>query len=111
MVQGAIAALRAAGRGKAVGKKPSTEYMFAIDGDKTQLRSSSKTSPVMQSMGLTPREQALSQINLLLEVITKKIPLTSQKTSVAGARLISPNCKAVNTYLTTQYLTKALPCR
>jgi ABC-type sugar transport system substrate-binding protein len=112
MVQGAIAALRAAGRGKAVGKKPSTEYIFAIDGDKTQLQQLlSKTSPVMQSMGLTPREQALRQINLLLEVITKKIPLTSSKTVIAGAQLINPNCKAVNAYLTTQYLTRALPCR
>jgi hypothetical protein len=66
---------------------------------------------VMQSMGLTPKGQALRQINLLLEVITKKIPLTSSKTVIAGAQLINPNCKAVNTYLTTQYLTKALPCK
>lgn len=112
MVQGAIAALNAAGRGKAVGKRPRTEYIFAIDGDKTQLQQLlSKTSPVMQSMGLTPREQALRQINLLLEVITKKIPLTSSKTVIAGAQLVNPNCKAVNTYLTTQYLAKALPCK
>ena len=33
----------------------------------------------MQSMGLAPREQSLKQINLLLEVIEKKIPPTSQK--------------------------------
>jgi ribose transport system substrate-binding protein len=112
MVQGAIAALKAAGRGKAVGKKPLTEYIFAIDGDKTQLQQLlSKTSPVMQSMGLTPREQALRQLNLLLEVITKKIPLTSSKTVIAGAQLVNPNCKAVNAYLTTQYLAKALPCK
>jgi ribose transport system substrate-binding protein len=112
MVQGAIAALTAAGRGKAVGKKPTSEYIFAIDGDKTQLQQLlSPTSPVMQSMGLTPKGQALRQINLLLEVITKKIPLTSSKTVIAGAQLINPNCKAVNTYLTTQYLTKALPCK
>ena len=49
--------------------------MFAIDGDKQQLRQLlDKTSPVMQSMGLAPREQSLKQINLLLEVIEKKIP-------------------------------------
>ena len=41
MIQGAIAALKSAGRGKAVNKRPATEYMFAIDGDKQQLRSSS----------------------------------------------------------------------
>jgi ABC-type sugar transport system substrate-binding protein len=112
MVQGAIAALTAAGRGKAVGKKPTTEYIFAIDGDKTQLQQLlSKTSPVMQSMGLTPKEQALRQLNLLLEVINKKIPLTSSKTVIAGAQLVNPNCKAVNAYLTTQYLSKALPCK
>jgi ABC-type sugar transport system substrate-binding protein len=112
MVQGAIAALTAAGRGKAVGKRPRTEYIFAIDGDKTQLQQLlSKTSPVMQSMGLTPREQALRQLNLLLEVITKKIPLTSTKTVTAGAQLVDPNCRAVNAYLTRQYLQKALPCR
>jgi ribose transport system substrate-binding protein len=112
MVQGAIAALNAAGRGKAVGKKPTSEYIFAIDGDKTQLQQLlSKTSPVMQSMGLTPKEQALRQLNLLLEVINKKIPLTSSKTVIAGAQLVDPNCKAVNAYLTTQYLAKALPCK
>lgn len=112
MVQGAIAALTAAGRGKAVGKKPQTEYIFAIDGDKTQLQQLlSKSSPVMQSMGLTPKQQALRQLNLLLEVITKKIPLTSSKTVIAGAQLVDPNCKAVNAYLTTQYLSKALPCK
>ena len=106
------AALTAAGRGKAVGKKPTTEYIFAIDGDKTQLQQLlSKTSPVMQSMGLTPKEQALRQLNLLLEVINKKIPLTSSKTVIAGAQLVNPNCKAVNAYLTTQYLSKALPCK
>jgi hypothetical protein len=62
-------------------------------------------------MGLTPREQAKRQLDLVLEVITKKIPLTSTKTVIAGAQLVSPNCKAVNAYLTTQYLQKALPCR
>lgn len=112
MIQGALAALKSAGRAKAVNKRPSTEYVFAIDGDKTQLQQLlDKSSPVMQSMGLTPREQALRQLNLVLEVIQKKIPLTSAKTVIAGAQLVSPNCKAVNAYLTTQYLQKALPCR
>jgi ribose transport system substrate-binding protein len=112
MIQGALAALKSAGRGKAVNKKPTSEYVFAIDGDKTQLQQLlDKSSPVMQSMGLTPREQAKRQLDLVLEVITKKIPLTSTKTVIAGAQLVSPNCKAVNAYLTTQYLQKALPCR
>jgi ABC-type sugar transport system substrate-binding protein len=112
MIQGALAALKSAGRGKAANKRPTTEYVFAIDGDKVQLQQLlDRTSPVMQSMGLTPREQARRQLLLVMEVVRKKIPLTSSKTVIAGAQLVSPNCKAVNTYLTTQYLTKALPCR
>ena len=112
MIQGAIAALKSAGRGKAVNKRPTTEYVFAIDGDKTQLRQLlDKTSPVMQSMGLTPREQARRQLNLVLQVIKKQIPPTSTKTVIAGAQLVSPNCKAVNSYLTTQYLQRPLNCR
>ena len=112
MIQGALAALKSAGRGKAVNKRPKTEYVFAIDGDKQQLKQLlDKTSPVMQSMGLAPREQSLKQINLLLEVIQKKIPLTSQKVVGSPGRLIAPTCKSVNTYLTTEYLEKPLPCR
>jgi ABC-type sugar transport system substrate-binding protein len=112
MIQGALAALKSAGRGKAVGKKPQTEYVFAIDGDKVQLQQLlDQTSPVMQSMGLTPRDQARRQLDLVLEVINGKIPPTSSKTIIAGAQLVSPNCKAVNKYLTTQYLQKALPCK
>jgi ABC-type sugar transport system substrate-binding protein len=112
MIQGALAALKSAGRGKAVNKKPVSEYVFAIDGDKVQLQQLlDKTSPVMQSMGLTPREQAKRQLDLVLQVIKKQIPLTSTKTVIAGAQLVSPNCKAVNTYLTTEYLGKALRCK
>jgi ABC-type sugar transport system substrate-binding protein len=112
MIQGAMAALKSAGRGKAVNKKPVSEYVFAIDGDKVQLQQLlDKSSPVMQSMGLTPREQAKRQLDLVLQVIKKQIPLTSTKTVIAGAQLVSPNCKAVNTYLTTEYLGKALPCK
>ena len=65
----------------------------------------------MQAMGLAPREQALKQINLLLEVIEKKIPLTSSKVVGSPGRLILPTCKSVNNYLTTEYLEKPLPCR
>lgn len=112
MIQGALVALKAAGRGKAVNKRPTTEYVFAIDGDKQQLRQLlDKSSPVMQSMGLAPREQSLMQINLLLEVIEKQIPLTSDKVVGSPGRLIAPTCKSVNTYLTTQYLEKPLPCK
>ena len=65
----------------------------------------------MQAMGLAPREQSLKQINLLLEVIQKKIPMTSQKVVGSPGRLIASTCKSVNTYLTTEYLEKPLPCR
>ena len=112
MIQGALAALKSAGRGKAVNKRPLTEYVFAIDGDKQQLRQLlDPRSPVMQAMGLAPREQALKQINLLLEVIEKKIPLTSSKVVGSPGRLILPTCRSVNNYLTSEYLEKPLPCR
>lgn len=111
MVQGALAALKSAGRGKAVGKRPTTEYIFAIDGDKQQLRQLlDRTSPVMAAMGLAPRSQSLKQIELLLQVIQKKLPLTSTKVVGTPGRLIAPTCTSVNTYLTTEYLEKRLPC-
>ena len=111
MIQGALAALKSAGRGKAVNKKPTTEYVFAIDGDKQQLRQLiDKSSPVMQAMGLAPREQSLKQLNLVLDVIRKKLPLTSTKTVGTPGQLIGPSCTSVNRYLTTQYLEKPLTC-
>jgi ABC-type sugar transport system substrate-binding protein len=111
MVQGAIAALKAAGRGKAQDKTPESEFVFAIDGDKTQMEQLlDPTSPVMLSMGLTPKQQAKTQIDLLLKVVDGTIPPDSTEEAAAEGQLVEPNCDAVNAYLTEQYLEEPLSC-
>jgi ABC-type sugar transport system substrate-binding protein len=111
IIQGALSALKSAGRGKAVNKKPVSEYVFAIDGDSVQLgQLLDKSSPVMQSMGLTPKDNAVKILGLLLQMVDKKVPITSTTTVKLTSFLVKPDCKAVNAYLTSQYLAKPLSC-
>ena len=111
MIQGALSALKSAGRAKASGKKPATEYVFAIDGDKLQMEQLlDQKSPVMQVMGLTPKENSEKTIALLKEAIEKKIPIDSTKTVDLTSKLIDPDCAAVNEYLDVQYFAKPVPC-
>lgn len=111
MIQGALSALKSAGRAKASGKKPATEYVFAIDGDKLQMEQLlDPKSPVMQVMGLTPKENSEKTIALLMEAIEKKIPVDATKTVDLTSKLIDSDCTAVNEYLEVQYFAEPIPC-
>jgi ABC-type sugar transport system substrate-binding protein len=111
MIQGALSALESAGRGKAVDKKPTTEYVFAIDGDRKEAQQLlDPTSPVMQVMGLTPKENGRKALDLLTEAMDGKIPITSSKTVPLTSKLLNPSCDEVNAYLQDEYLADPLPC-
>jgi ribose transport system substrate-binding protein len=111
MIQGALSALKSAGRGKAADKKPETEYVFAIDGDRLQVEQLlDPTSPVMQVMGLTPKENAQKAIDLLMKAVNKKIAIDAPEVVGLPARLLEPDCEAANEYLQEEYFDEPVPC-
>jgi ABC-type sugar transport system substrate-binding protein len=111
MIQGALSALESAGRGKAVGKKPTTEYVFAIDGDRKEAQQLlDPSSPVMQVMGLTPKENARKGLDLLTRLMDKELPIESEETVPLTSKLLDSDCATVNEYLQDEYLSEPLPC-
>jgi ABC-type sugar transport system substrate-binding protein len=111
MIQGALSALKSAGRGKAAGKKPESEYVFAIDGDRLQVQQLlDPSSPVMQVMGLTPKENGRKAVDLLMQAIDKKIEIDSAEVAPLPARLLEPDCEAANEYLQEEYFDEPVDC-
>ena len=111
MIQGALSALKAAGRGKATDKKPETEYVFAIDGDRLQVEQLlDPTSPVMQVMGLTPRENARKAIDLIMRAINEEIAIDAPEVVPLPAQLLEPDCDAANQYLQEEYFDEPVDC-
>jgi ABC-type sugar transport system substrate-binding protein len=74
---GVLDALRAAGRGKAVNKIPLTEYVYSADGIPSQMSLLlSKTSSLMEVIGLDPVTNASGDVAALVKYMNKKIPST-----------------------------------
>jgi ABC-type sugar transport system substrate-binding protein len=111
MIQGALSALKSAGRGTATDKVPATEYVFAIDGDRTQAEQLlDPTSPVMQVMGLTPKDNAEKTVQALKRIISGEVPIDSDETVALTAQLLDSDCTAVNDYLTEQFFAEPVAC-
>lgn len=111
MIQGALSALTSAGRGKASGKKPESEYVFAIDGDRLQVEQLlDPSSPVMQVMGLVPRENAQKAIDLLMRAVNKEIAIDAAEVVPLPAQLLEPDCEAANKYLQEEYFDEPVNC-
>jgi ribose transport system substrate-binding protein len=111
MIQGALSALKSAGRGKAAGKKPESEYVFAIDGDRLQVQQLlDPSSPVMQVMGLTPKENGRKAVDLLMKAIDKKIAIDAPEVAPLPAQLLEPDCDAANEYLQEEYFDEPVAC-
>jgi ABC-type sugar transport system substrate-binding protein len=101
---GVLDALRAAGRGQAVNKVPKTEYVFGIDGTSQQIQQLlSKTSPLMQVLGLNPVENSNVLLNTMVRYIHKQIPSTYRGNLYDT--LLSPNCKQALAFLKNDYNT------
>jgi ribose transport system substrate-binding protein len=72
---GCLAAFEAAGRGKAVDGKPKTEFFCGTDASQDELlKLVNPNSSLKFTMGMTPKENAKTQIDTLLKVINGEIP-------------------------------------
>ena len=76
---GTMAALQQAGRGKMDNGKPLTEIVGSVDFDEAEYKEVyDPNSSLKLSMGLPPMETARGRIDLIMDVASGKVPMTSQ---------------------------------
>jgi ABC-type sugar transport system substrate-binding protein len=76
---GTMAALVQAGRGKMANGKPLTEIVCSVDFDEVELKSVyDPNSSLKLSMGLPPKETARGRIDLIMDIKSGKVKMTSQ---------------------------------
>ena len=100
---GALAALRAVGRGKAIDKKPVSEYLFSIDGTEAEVKELlSPNSPLMSTLALKPKDNTKALLDDVINLINKKI--SNSDTSVHLNDVFLPtDCAGVKKILQDQY--------
>jgi ABC-type sugar transport system substrate-binding protein len=99
---GVLDALAAAGRGHAVNKVPKTEYVWGVDGITQQIQELlSKTSPLMQVLGLDPVTNSKALVNALVKYIHHQIPSTYRGNLFDT--VINANCAAGEKFLKDDY--------
>jgi ABC-type sugar transport system substrate-binding protein len=104
---GALAALRAAGRGKAVNKVPVSEYLFSVDGTAAEVKElTDPSSPLMSTLALTPKDNTKALLDDLLNLIHKKISNTDNSVHLKDV-FLPTDCAGVNKILQAQYGTTA----
>jgi ribose transport system substrate-binding protein len=102
---GVLDALRAAGRGRAVNKIPLTEYVFSVDGIPSQMALLlSKTSSLMEVLGLDPVTNASGDVAALVKYMSKQIP--SSYVGNLFDTVILPNCAQGLKFLKDDYKAK-----
>jgi ABC-type sugar transport system substrate-binding protein len=76
---GTMAALTQAGRGKMNNGKPLTEIVCSVDFDEVEMKSVyDPNSSLKLSMGLPPKETGRGRIDLIMDVKSGKVKMTSQ---------------------------------
>jgi len=104
MALGALAALEAAGRGQAVDKVPTTEYIYTIDGTPPEIDELlDPNSPVMETMTLTHRENARLWVNILVGMMAGEIGMTEDYLVSTGSRNIPPDCEIVTQIMVEEF--------
>lgn len=104
MALGALAALEAAGRGQAVDKVPTTEYIYTIDGTPPEIEELlDPSSPVMETMMLTLRKNAELWVNILVQMMAGEIDMTEPYLAATGSQNIPPDCEVVTKILVEEY--------
>lgn len=100
---GALAALRAVGRGKAVNKVPTSEYLFSVDGTSAEVTELlNPSSPLMSTLALTPKTNTKALLDDLLNLINKKITDSDNSVHLTD-QFLTPDCTATNALLKDQY--------
>lgn len=111
MAFGALQAFKAADLGGATNKKPDHTYFYTINGTDEELKALvDPTSPVMEVLGLTPKEISQTLIDTLLKMMKGEIdPYGNYRADVPDQPIIG--CQAANEFNKTQYFaTTDLPC-
>jgi ABC-type sugar transport system substrate-binding protein len=99
---GGLQALREAGRGKAVDKKPVSEYLFSVDGTKDEITELiDPTSPLMETLALTPYDNVRVLLDTAIKLHEGEVD-NSYETELTDVSLPT-DCAAVNEILKKQY--------
>ncbi len=103
-VLGGISALQAAGRATATDKVPDTEYIFTIDGTPSEIELLlDPGSSVMETMTLTPKENAQAYLDLLTRVMNGEVAPDADVNERAPGVLLPPDCEELASILEEQY--------
>jgi ribose transport system substrate-binding protein len=112
MAMSALQAFKSAGLGGAVNKAPTHTYFYSINGTYEELRAlTDKKSPLMEVLGLTPKEVAKTLIDTVVKMVKGTIAPNSSYTINVPDKPLTTNCAAANTFNKVEYFaTKNLPC-
>ena len=99
---GGLQALREAGRGKAIDKKPVSEYLFSVDGTPDEITQLiDPTSPLMETLALTPYDNVRVLVDTAIKLHDGEIE-NSYTTDLKDVALPT-DCAEVNTIIQKQY--------
>lgn len=103
-VLGGISALQAAGRATATDKVPDSEYIFTIDGTPSEIELLlDPASAVMETMTLTPKENAQAYLDVLTGIMNGTIAPDQDLNIAAPGVLLPPDCAGLADILQEQY--------
>jgi ABC-type sugar transport system substrate-binding protein len=112
MSMGALQAFKSAGLGGATDKKPQHTYFYSINGTDEELRAlTDPGSPLMEVLGLTPKEVAKTLIDTMVKMIKGQIDPKSKYTANVPDKALPADCTAANAFNRDEYLARQdLPC-
>jgi ribose transport system substrate-binding protein len=113
MAFGALQAFKAAGLGGATNKKPDHAYFYSINGTDEELKALvDPASPLMEVLGLTPKEISKTLIDTLIKMLNGQIDPYAASTINVPDKPIPAECAAANDFNKVEYLaTQDLPCK
>src|SRR4029077_5704142 len=88
-------------------------YFYSINGTDEELKALvDKSSPLMEVLGLTPKEISQTLIDTLLKMMNGTTPAYGSYTYNVPDKPIPADCAAANTFNKVEYLaTQDLPCQ
>src|SRR5260370_1130735 len=99
MAFGALQAFKAAGLGGATNKKPDHTYFYSINGTDEELKALvDPSSPLMEVLGLTPKEISQTLIDTVLKMIKGTIDPYGNYVANVPDKPIPADCAAANTF-------------
>jgi hypothetical protein len=112
MAFGALQAFKSKGLGGATNKKPDHTYFYSINGTDEELKALvDQSSPLMEVLGLTPKEISQTLIDTVLKMIKGTIDPYGNYVANVPDKPIPADCAAANDFNKVEYLaTQNLPC-